>query len=139
MGYGYHMGPGYGAGGYAGAPLGGVLWGNAADVGARLDTLKATLEITDKQQAAWNAFADSAKKLAENRDAWFDKMHGESAAGTAPDWFAQHAAAMKQRDADTAAVSASFKQLYDVLTPTQRTAIDQRQVALGPRYGRGWR
>jgi hypothetical protein len=131
------MGPGYHAGSCPGAALNGVLFGDPATVSARLEALKTTLAITDNQQAAWNAFADSAKKQAENRQALFEKMHSGQAARNTPEWLTQHSEAMKQRDADMTSVSSSFKKLYDVLTPAQRTAIDEGQVALGPRYG--WR
>jgi hypothetical protein len=156
MGPGYHMGPGHGMGpgygrggpgygmgpGYAGREgygmgLPGLLHGYPGAVEERLAGLKSALGITDQQQAAWTSFADSAKKQADDRLAWFDKMRGEPGVRTAPEWLAQRDAAMKQHQADMEAVTQAVTKLYAVLTPEQRTMLDQGPVAQGRPY-RGW-
>ena len=128
MGTGNHMGYGHGTG------LNGPCCFPSA-VGGQLDALKATLGITDSQQPAWQAFADSATKEAQNRLAWFDKMHQAKAPRTTPDWLAQQNEAMKQHQADREAVATSLTKLYDALTPEQRVLLDRGPIAQGPRYG----
>ncbi len=135
MGYGmnsgYHMGPGFGMG--AGYGMG-LLQGDTGTVMERLDALKSKLGITEDQRDAWQGFADNVKKQAEDRQTWFDKMHGSRADRTTPDWFAQHNAAMSQQHADIAATTTAFTKLYDVLTPEQRASIDEGTTARGRRY-----
>jgi hypothetical protein len=125
------MGRGFGM-----AP-GGLMQGGAAAVAERLDGLKTTLGITDKQQPAWDAFAGSVKKRAEDREAWFDRMRDPKAARTAPEWHAERLAAMKQHQAAMEAVTSALSGLYEVLTPEQRATLDRQHVAQGPRHG--WR
>lgn len=147
MGQGYHMGPGYGmgpghgmgpgAGGRWGAGMGvpGLLQGFPGAVEDRLAGLKSALGITDDQQAAWKSFADSAKKQAEDRLAWFDKMQSEPAPRTTPERLALRDAAMKQHQADREAVTQAVTKLYAALTPDQRAKLDQGAAGPGPRYG----
>jgi LTXXQ motif family protein len=130
MGGGYHMGPGYGSGYGMGSGMG---YGDPRAVDEQLTDLRATLGITDKQQGAWQSFADSLKKQAENRQAWFDKMHESQTAKTAPERFAQRDAAMKQHQDDMTAVTVALGKLYDALTPEQRTLLDRGPFAMGPR------
>jgi hypothetical protein len=142
MGHGHHMGPGYGGGpGYGRGPgygmgLGGMMYGPPGAVDERMDAMKSTLGITTEQQPAWQGFADTVRKQAENRQAWFDKMQGQSAQ-SAPDWMAERDAAAKQHQADMESVTAALKKLYGVLTPEQRSTLDRGMLAAGPRYG--WR
>ncbi len=131
MGGGYHMGPGYGRG--YGMGLNGMMYGDPGVAAERLNDLKATLGITDQQQRAWQGFVDSVTKQAENRQAWFDKMHDAQTAKTAPEWFAQRDAAMKQHQGDMTATTAALTKLYDALTPEQRTLLDRGPFAMGRR------
>ena len=128
MGPGNHMGYGYGG-------LNGLLHGFPGTVGERLDALKSALGITDSQQPAWQAFADSVTKQAQNRLAWFDKMHQAQTPRTTPDWLAQQNEAMKQHQADREAVTTALTKLYDALTPEQRVLLDRGPLAQGPHYG----
>lgn len=132
MGYGmgYHMGPRYGAG-----PMAGVVFGTPEAVNTQLAELKSALAITEKQQAAWDAFAESAKKEAGSRQAWFEAMHEDSGTLSSSEWLARRAEAMKQRQSDMAALSSAYSKLYEGLTPEQRSILDQQRVALGPRNG----
>lgn len=132
MGYGmgYHMGPRYGAG-----PVAGVVFGTPEAVNTQLAELKSALAITEKQQAAWDAFAESAKKEAGSRQAWFEAMHEDSGTLSSSEWLARRAEAMKQRQSDMAALSSAYSKLYEGLTPEQRSILDQQRVALGPRNG----
>jgi hypothetical protein len=127
---GYHMGPRYGAG-----PLSGMLLGTPEAVSEQLGELKGALAITDKQQAAWNAFAESAKKEAGSRQAWFEAMHEDQGTPSSSEWLAKRAEAMKQRQSDMTALSSAYSKLYEALTPEQRSTLDQQRVAAGPRYG----
>ena len=148
MGPGYHMGYGMGPGnrmGYGPGPgyhmgygmgFDGAPYGQPGAVDERLDALRSTLAITDSQQDAWRGFAESVKKQTENRQAWFDKMHGSQTARTTPDWIAQRNEAMKQQQVAGEAVATALKKLYDVLTPEQRVVLDRGPVASAA--GRGW-
>lgn len=137
-GPGYGMGPGnmggYGPG-YGMGP--GMMrgWGN---VDERLAALKAELGITAKQDFAWQAFADNAKKNQETRQAWFAKMHEARSAGSAPELLAQQTELMKQRQVDMEANAKALKDLYAALTPEQKAIADQRFGGYGPGYGAGY-
>jgi hypothetical protein len=139
MGYGYGPHMGYGGGprmGYGGG-WNGPQAGSPGAVGERLDSLKSTLAITDKQQAAWQGFADSVAKQAQNRQAWYEKMRESQAPRTAPEFLAQRNEAMKQRQADNESVTVALTKLYDVLTPEQRSVIDDAPGGGG--WCPGWR
>jgi hypothetical protein len=134
-GPGYGMGPGM-MGGY-GPGFGMHAWGNADE---RLAALKAELGITDKQESAWQAYADNAKKHQEARQAWFAKMQeARSAANTAPELLALQTEHMKQRQAEMAANAAALKNLYATLTPEQKAIADQRVGGFGPGWNQGYR
>ena len=127
-GPGYAMGPwmmgGYGPGyGMGPRAMFGGFYGNVDD---NLAALKTQLGITAKQDAAWQAFAKSAKQQNEHRQAWFAKMQQARIAGSAPEFLAQQAEFVKQREADLEAHAAALKSLYAALTPEQRAAADQR-------------
>lgn len=130
------MGPGYGRGAGYGMGPGGMTFGSIEAVSERMEALKSALGITAEQQTAWQGFADSAKVQVENHKAWFDMMHESKSVLTAPDWFAQRDAAMKQHEADREAATAALKSLYGVLTAEQRATLDQQLVAGGQRYAR---
>jgi hypothetical protein len=134
MGWGHGMGPGMGHG--YGMGFGGLMHGPASAVGERLEDMKSALGITSEQQSAWQGFADSVRKEAANRQEWFERMHESSSPRTAPDWYAERAATMKQHAADLESVGAALKNLYGALTPEQRSTLDQGSLAARPRYGR---
>ena len=138
-GPGYGMGPGYGRSPQA-------MWGgNFGNVDESLASLKEQLGITAKQDAAWQAFAKNAKQQSENRQAWFAKMQQARSAGSAPEFAAQQAEIMKQREADAQASASALKSLYAALTPEQKQIADQSFGGYGPGYclqaygGRGGR
>ena len=135
MGWGQGMGPGMG-GGY-GMGLGGLMHGPASAVGEQLEGLKSALGITAEQQTAWQGFADIVNKEALNHQAWFEKMHESQSARTTPELLAERNAAMKEHLSGMESVSAALKNLYGVLTPEQRSTLDQGPLAAGPRFG--WR
>lgn len=130
-------GPGYGMGPQA---MFNAYSGNA-DEG--LATLKSELDITAKQDSAWQAFANNAKQQNENRQAWFAKMQEARSAGSAPEALAQQTELMKQRHAEMEANAAALKNLYATLTPEQKAIADQRFGGFGrgysAGYGRGYR
>ena len=138
-GHGYGMGPGmmggYGPGYGMGPGMMGA-WGNA-DEG--LAALKAELGITAKQDSAWQAFADNAKKQQETRQAWFAKMQEARGQGSAPEFLALQTEHMKQRQAEMAANAAALKDLYATLTPEQKAIADQRFGGFGPGWHQGYR
>ena len=136
---GYGMGPGMMGGngpGYGMGPGMMGVWGNA-DEG--LAALKSELAITDKQDAAWQAFANNAKKHQETRQTWFAKMHEARGAGSAPELLAQQTELMKQRQAEMEANAAALKDVYATLTPEQKAIADQRFGGFGPGWNQGHR
>jgi len=125
------MGPGFG-------PMGGGMgpgmmgYGDpAAAADSRLAAQKAELKITDKQEAAWQAYAAQVKKNAEAMQATRTAMHS-STANTTPERLALHDAFMKQRLEQSEATSAALKNLYAVLTPEQRAILDRGPYGAGP-------
>jgi len=150
-GMGYGMGPGYGMG-YGMGPGAGMgygmgygMHGYGMGLGAfpgtvedRLSGLKSDLGITDKQEAAWQAFVKSAKQRDESRQAWFEKMREARAAGSLPEMLAQRDEVFKQHQAERQATSAALKDLYAALTPEQKTVADQLFGGFGPGYGAGY-
>jgi len=128
-GPGYGMGPGM-MGGY------GPGYGNADE---NLAGLKAELGITAKQDSAWQAFANNAKKQQETRQAWFEKMHEARTAGSAPEMLAQQSEFMKQRQVEMDANVSALKNLYATLTPEQKEVADQLFGGVGPRWNQGRR
>lgn len=133
----YGYGPGWGGGhmGGYGQGYGMHAWGNADE---NLVALKSELGITDKQDAAWQAFAKHAKQQQEKRLAWFAKMQETRSAGSAPERLAQQTEFMKQRQAEMEANVAALKNLYAALTPEQKAIADQRFGGFGPGYGAGY-
>lgn len=131
MGY----GPGYGRGG----PGAGAGFSPAAAADGRLAALKTELNITANQESAWQAFATKAKAQVESMQA--QRAQAFAANQTAPERLAQRAEFAKQRAAHVEAMSATVKDLYDVLTPEQKAIADQRLAfgAMGPMAGRGFR
>jgi len=123
-GMGMGMGPGHG-------PMAGVDPAAMAD--SRLAELKAQLKITTEQDAAWQAFADTAKQQATGMQAMRAQMQAGS--GTAPERMAQRASAMQQRATSMTTMSKAFTTLYAVLTPEQKAIADQQFGTMGP-HGR---
>lgn len=146
---GHYGGPrgGYGPGmmGGGGGPRGGFGPGfagaNPAErATARLDFLKKELEITEGQEAAWNAYATQVKTQASTMEAF--RSQQPAAAATAAERIAQHAERMKLRTNQAEAMSAAVKELYAALTPEQKSVADQhfggfRVSQAGRGYGRG--
>lgn len=125
MGYGMH-GYGMGFGAYP---------GTAED---RLAGLKSELGITAKQEAAWQAFVNSAKQRDESRAAWFTKMREARIAGSLPERLAQRDELFTQHQAERQATTSALKELYGALTPEQKSVADQLFGGFGPGYGSGY-
>jgi len=124
-GWGPGWGPGHMAGmGYGGFGPMGYHGDPAAAADSRLAAQKAELKITDKQEAAWQAYAAQVKKNAESMQATMIAMHN-STANTTPERLALHDAFMKQRLEQSEATSGALKNLYAVLTPEQRAILDR--------------
>lgn len=128
MGMGMGMGPGHGP--MAGrGPMAGV--DHAAMAESRLTDLKAQLNITSGQEAAWQTFAAQAKEQAASRQGMRAQMQQD--AGTAPERMAQRATAMQQRAAGMATMTKAFNALYAALTPEQKAVADQNVGMMGQR------
>lgn len=133
MGMGMGMGPGMRGGGYG---MGGYGMGFNG-IEDRLAAQKSALKITPAQEKAWEEYAGIAKKQSEVMLAHREAMHN-AAPANAVERQDLHATFMKQRVEQMEAMNGAFKKLYAVLTPEQRTVLDQR-AGFGPRAGRGWR
>lgn len=138
-------GPGYGAwhmGGYGpGQGMGpqAMFVGCAGNTDESLAGLKTELGITDKQDAAWQAFVKNATQQNESRKTAFDKMQKMQSAGSAPEVLAQQSELMRQRQAEMEANAAALKNLYAALTPEQKVIADQRLGGFGPGWHHGGR
>jgi Spy/CpxP family protein refolding chaperone len=119
-GPGMGMGPGHG-------PMAGV--DPATMIDSHLGDLKAELNITTAQEAAWQTFTTAAKQQATSMQAMHTQM--QQGTGTAPERMAQRTAAMQQRAAGMATMANALKDLYAALTPEQRTIADQHFSMIG--------
>ena len=132
-GAGYAMGPGMMGGygpGYGMGPqaMFGGYYGNTDE---NLAALKSQLGITDKQESAWQDFANSAKERSAKRQAQFEKLRQ---AGSREEFFAQQQKFFEQRQADFEANSKALDKLYAALTPEQKQLADQSFGGYGPAY-----
>lgn len=133
MGYGPGAGMGYGHGPMAGqGPGAGV--DRAARVESHLAAMKAQLQITPAQEAAWQAFATKAKEQAAAMQAFHAQMQTQTGTTNAAERMAQHTAAMQQRAVLMTAKTDAFVALYATLSPEQKAIADQ---SFGPMGGRG--
>jgi hypothetical protein len=126
MGYGpmgHGMGHGMGPQGY-GNPAAAADW--------RLSGLKSELKITAAQESAWKAFADQTKQQAEAMQALMAAAQG-SAQATAPERLELRNQMMKKRQEQIEKGTATFKELYAVLTPEQKALADQHVGMMGGR------
>ncbi len=152
-GYGMGQGPGYGHGYGPGAGMGrgmgrmGAMapmhygmgprgFGNpSAMADARIAYLKSELKITAAQESAWKKFADQAKQRADAMQALRTEAQGSPQA-TAPERLDLRNQLMKKRVDQMEKSAAALKDLYAVLSPEQRTIVDQR-AGFGRMGGRG--
>jgi hypothetical protein len=127
-----------GPGGCDGRMMGGMHRTNfdpAARADQHLTRLKADLKLTAAQEPLWQAFADKVKAEAGKG---FQAMRdtAQDLSLSAPDRMAQRTEIMKERVAAMEAVNASFRQLYDTLSPDQRRVADIHAARMG-HGGRG--
>lgn len=130
MGNGPGMGLAYGPMGGMAGPQG--MPGRMADRGnfdpaammeGRLVYLKSALNITDQQDAAWQAYGAKVKQQGEVMLASRTAMH--NAAGSVTEQMALRTAMMKQHLDNMETMNAALKDLYAVLTPEQKAIADR--------------
>lgn len=97
-----------------------------------LERLQAAIKPNADQQAAWTAFADSARRDAPKPPA---VNHDELRKASAPDRFEVMAKMAGEHQAALTRMSQELRKLYAVLTPEQRTAADQALTPRGDRMG----
>jgi hypothetical protein len=128
-----------GMGGCDGPMMGGAQRTNfdpAARADQHLTQLKANLKLTAAQEPLWQAFADKVKAEAgKGMEAM--RANAQDLSLSAPDRMAQRTALMKERVATMESVNASFKQLYDSLTPEQKRVADIHAARMGQGGHRG--
>lgn len=116
----------------------GGMKGGMADPAARaeqrLSRLKSALKITPEQEPLWQAFAEKSKAEAgKGFQAMRDSAQDRKL--TAPERMDRMTAMMRERLTAMESVHASFKRLYDALTPEQKTVADQHASRMGGRMG----
>jgi periplasmic protein CpxP/Spy len=96
---------------------------------SHLTALKAQLNITSAQEAAWQAFTAQLQQQVASMRA----LHSQAQATTltAPERMAQHAVALQQAADGMAATTNAFGALYAVLTPEQKAIADQHVGMMG--------
>lgn len=115
----YARGPGGDCGPGAGMRGAHGFGGHGASVETHLDTLKSELKLTGNQTKAWEAFETAARDQGKSMEA----AHSSMQAGQhTPD---AHIAIMEQRLAGMKTVQKARTDLYNVLTPEQKTVFDR--------------
>lgn len=116
---------------YASEPVSGAPGGMTrqhpdpvVNVEKRLARLKDELNITNDQAQVWAAYAEKTKSNVKDiRDRMNEAMHDQ--AQTAPERFDRHIELMRKRLASFEKMDDALKQLYAVLTPTQKAIADR--------------
>lgn len=134
---GYGMGPGmmggYGGygmgmhGGYGPGMMHGQGFGGPGAMGTRLDTLKGELKLSGDQTKAWDTFETAVRGEVKSMIATHEAMH---TTGPNPD---AHVALMEQRLTNIKTVQKARTDLYQVLTPEQKTVADRYWTG-GPHF-----
>lgn len=99
------------------------------------DHLRAVLQLQPSQDAALNAFLDTLKPPAGDRD----RMHEDREAAehlTTPERLDEMMARMDQRRARFAQMATAIKTFYAQLTPAQQRAFDAIHMGGGMDHGR---
>lgn len=126
------MGPGKMQGGMGPGMMQGA--GPGAMSAQHLTEMKTRLAITPEQEPAWQAFAAKAAEQATLMQAMHTQhQQAADANEAAPDRMARHIDSMTQRLTGMQAMNSAMKDLYEVLTPDQRTVADQSFGQMGPR------
>lgn len=110
-------------------------WG--AKRGAYLAGLKQKLNLQPEQEAAWNAFVDTAKGgVTQKMDR--QALRKEMRQLTTPERLDKMQALAQQRQAKMQARGDAIKTFYAQLTPDQQSVFDSARLARGA-YGQGHR
>jgi hypothetical protein len=110
------------------------MMGGHFDPAARADKhlarFKAELKLTAAQEPLWQAFADKVKAEAGKG---FQAMRDNSQdlSLSAPDRMTKRTEIMKERVAAMESVNASFRPLYDALSPDQKRVADIHAAQMG--------
>ncbi|MDP1681130.1 MAG: Spy/CpxP family protein refolding chaperone [Burkholderiales bacterium] len=92
-----------------------------------LDELKAKLNLTNDQQAAWQTFSDQVNEQAKTMAVMRDKMMDKNQAmpKTAPEQMALMADRMKDQARHMDKMADAVKAFYATLKPEQQTSFDK--------------
>lgn len=138
-GAGSHMG--YGPGSYMGfgpghGPGPGMGYGDATvTTQARLDALRARLQLTAIQDPAWQALADAMLQQAHQTDRARDRLFEST--GNAAERMTLRAELMMIEAEAFQAVAQAFSGLYEVLSADQRLVVERQWgFGMGPGWGR---
>jgi hypothetical protein len=108
----------------------------AARAEQHLAQLKADLKLTAAQEPLWLAFAGKVKAEAGKGMAAM-RANAQDLSLSAPDRMAQRTELMKERVATMESVNASFRELYDALSPDQKRVADIHAARMGHGGHRG--
>jgi Spy/CpxP family protein refolding chaperone len=95
--------------------------------------LKAQLQITAKQQDAWDTFVKSMKN-ARPQHAHHAQRHGPGPLKPAPEVLQTRAQRVEDWAQTAKARAQAMKKLYAALTPTQRAIVDTHLADMGHRF-----
>lgn len=105
------------------------MTGPGAFAQTRLEKFKAQLNLTDGQQAQWQAFADKViAEAGQGRAAMINLRQDQTL--TAPERMARMQALMQERLTAMASVTEAFRNLYDVLSAEQKQVADAYAKAM---------
>jgi hypothetical protein len=132
--------PGMGGPGGCDGRMMGTMQRTNFDPAARADQhlaqLKADLKLTAAQEPLWQAFADKVKAEA-GKGIQAMRSNAQDLSLSAPDRMAQRTEIMKERVATMESANASFRQLYDSLSPDQKRVADIHAARMGQDGRRG--
>lgn len=116
-------GPGYPQGGYPQAQPPAAPPAQAA-AEQQIASLQAQLRITPDQAGPWTAFVQAMREGARTTDAQFGQRYGRMQSMDAASNLEAYAQSTRAYADSNERVAASFRRLYDALTPSQRQAAD---------------
>lgn len=95
-----------------------------------LADLKAKLNLTQGQEAAWTSFSEQVMAQAKNMATFHDDMRKtmQNMPKTAPERMEMMASRMKDRADRMKTMADAVKTFYDTLTPEQKSTFDQMQM-----------
>jgi hypothetical protein len=105
--------------------------GGSTHAAGRVAFLKAELEITDAQQAAFDAYAAALKKNLESMHAMRGGMMKKMMGGSAPDRLDARIGAMEKRLSALKEIRPALDKFYATLSDAQKKKADEMLMGMG--------